>query len=268
MILAAVHLTGAGLRAAHNRIHDAPHTAILFSGTDHLIEYNEIFNVLNRTGDGGVVYTGRDWTFRGNVIRFNYLHDLYGMRKWENGIYIDDQASGMTVYGNVLANCHWGMLMGGGRDLRIENNLFLDCTLSIHFDARGLGWAARIRKTLVDRLEAMPYLEAPWSERFPELVPILEDDPMAPKGNVLENNVLVRSGKVEADLAAKVREYGEIGQNIELDDDPGFADRIRKKAPIRMDGIFEKRLPGFESIPFDRIGLFQDAFRKRLPEDR
>ena len=91
---------------------------------------HEIDHVLTHTGDGGAVYTGRDWTFRGNVIRHNYFHDLHGHRLWENAVYIDDMAGGVEVSGNVFARCHWGLLVGGGRDNRIWNNLFLDCTLA------------------------------------------------------------------------------------------------------------------------------------------
>jgi hypothetical protein len=30
---------------AHNRIHDAPHMAVAFSGNDHCLEYNEVFDI-------------------------------------------------------------------------------------------------------------------------------------------------------------------------------------------------------------------------------
>ena len=30
------------------------------------------------TGDVGAIYTGRDWTFRDNVLRYNYMHDIHG----------------------------------------------------------------------------------------------------------------------------------------------------------------------------------------------
>jgi hypothetical protein len=211
----AVGISGCGHRVAHNRMHHAPHSAIIFSGNDHLIEYNEIFDVLTRTGDGGAVYCGRDWSIRGTVIRCNLFHDIRGIGKWENAVYLDDQASGITVTDNLFVRCHWGMLVGGGRDNRIENNLFVDCRLALHFDARGLGWAAGTRPVLEERLAAVPFATLPWSERYPRLVDILRDAPMTPKGNVIRNNTLLRSGKIDQDMAKEVKEYGTVEGNVE-----------------------------------------------------
>jgi len=63
----SISLQGVGLRAAHNLIHDEPHTAVWYQGNDLLMEYNEIYRVSTETAEDGVFYTGRDWTTRGNV---------------------------------------------------------------------------------------------------------------------------------------------------------------------------------------------------------
>ena len=60
--------SGVGNAVTGNIIESATHTAISFSGNDHIIEYNEITSVVNETGDAGAIYTGRDWTARGKVI--------------------------------------------------------------------------------------------------------------------------------------------------------------------------------------------------------
>ncbi|MBM4027064.1 MAG: right-handed parallel beta-helix repeat-containing protein, partial [Planctomycetes bacterium] len=62
----AIGMTGVGLQASNNLIHDHPHCAILFWGNEHTIELNEIHHVCLETGDVGAIYTGRDYTFRGN----------------------------------------------------------------------------------------------------------------------------------------------------------------------------------------------------------
>jgi hypothetical protein len=210
-----------GSRVEHCEIADAPHAAILFGGNDHVIEANDIHDVLKRTGDGGAVYCGRDWTIRGTVIRRNHFHDLVGIAKWESAVYVDDQASGIVIRENRFTDCHWGMLMGGGRDLRIEGNVFVDCGLALHFDARGLGWAARLRSTLEERLEAVPYRDAPWRDRFPELLTLLEDEPMVPKGNVVRGNLLVRSGRIDQDMASEVKTHGILEGNLAVERLPG-----------------------------------------------
>ncbi|MCU0642745.1 MAG: right-handed parallel beta-helix repeat-containing protein, partial [bacterium] len=70
----AINLLGVGNRIAHNVIHDAPHGAIYVQGNEHLLEFNEIYNVCYETGDAGAIHTGRNYTWRGNVYRYNYVH--------------------------------------------------------------------------------------------------------------------------------------------------------------------------------------------------
>ena len=47
---AAVAIEGVGARVSHNLIEDAPHNAILLSGNDHVLEYNDVTARL--PGDG------------------------------------------------------------------------------------------------------------------------------------------------------------------------------------------------------------------------
>jgi hypothetical protein len=72
---AGIHLSGVGNRVANNLIHDAPHSAILYGGNEHVLELNDIHHVAQETSDVGAFYTGRDWTTRGNLLCWNYIHD-------------------------------------------------------------------------------------------------------------------------------------------------------------------------------------------------
>jgi hypothetical protein len=136
-----VSLAGVGNRASHNLIHDCPRFGILFSGNDQVIEYNHIHHVCLETADAGAIYTlGRDWiTARGSVIRYNYIHDVigYGFDKgqWVSpyfawGIYLDDNAAGIDVIGNIVSRAIRGLVhLHNARDTLIENNIFVDGTL-------------------------------------------------------------------------------------------------------------------------------------------
>ncbi len=53
-----IQFVGVGNRASHNHIHDAPHSAILFRGNQHLIELNEIDDVCRWSSDAGAIYCG------------------------------------------------------------------------------------------------------------------------------------------------------------------------------------------------------------------
>jgi hypothetical protein len=196
----AVYMGGVGNRAVGNTISDSAHTAILFTGNDHLIAQNDISNVCLETGDAGVIYTGRDWTARGTVIAQNHLHHTPPNISWgrTKGVYLDDQASGITVRGNVFDQVDEAVFIGGGRDNVVEDNVFNGGAFPIHLDARGKNWQLAVlgaaKGTLQQRLEAVPYNQSPYKDRYPNLANILEDEPGMPKYNIAVGNKLVGAG--------------------------------------------------------------------------
>ena len=190
----ALFLDGVGQRVRNNRIHDAPHEGLYLRGNDHLIEFNDVYKVCQETGDAGALHTGRDFTWRGNVIRYNYWHDLLGPGlHGVMGVYLDDWASGFTVYGNVFYRAGRAAMIGGGRDNLIENNVFIECTPSVHVDARGLGWASYFfdgtLTLLFDQLKEMKYKEPPYSAKYPALLTLDQGNPAFPMGNRVVRNV-------------------------------------------------------------------------------
>lgn len=190
----AIDIFGVGQLVAHNRLHDAPHGAIYVRGNEHLLEYNEIYNVCYETGDAGAIHTGRNYTWRGNCYRFNYIHHLKGPGlHGVTALYLDDFTSGFILYGNICYRSGRGVLIGGGRDNRIENNIFIECTPAIVLDARGLGWASNYfdgsYTVLQDSLEAMNFRQPPYSDQYPELLTLYEDEPDVPKNNQILRNI-------------------------------------------------------------------------------
>ncbi len=269
-----IALSGVGNRAANNLLHDSPHTAIHFSGNDHLIELNEIHRVCTESNDAGAIYAGRDWTMRGNVIRHNYLHHLSGFaggrEKGCIGIYLDDMFSGVTITGNVFYDVTNAAYIGGGMDNRIENNLFIDCKPAVHVDARGLGWAHKWPGEWLREIKAKGTLsgvrfdQPPYSERYPELATLLTRTPAppAPTGNIIARNIQFCGtwDDIEKPAAPLVTLEGNL-----LGVDPLFIDaawartgtsagrfRLRDDSPAfkvgSMGGV------GFERIPVERIG--------------
>ncbi|MBT5876610.1 MAG: right-handed parallel beta-helix repeat-containing protein, partial [Candidatus Latescibacteria bacterium] len=129
----AFSLQGVGNRVAHNKIHEGPHNAIQLKGNDHMIEFNEIFDVCFETGDVGAFYMGRDWTEQGVIIRYNHFHDVKGPGlHGAMGVYLDDAASGVTIFGNIFERVSRAAFVGGGRHNTIENNIFIDCEPAVH----------------------------------------------------------------------------------------------------------------------------------------
>jgi parallel beta-helix repeat protein len=267
----AVHVFGVGQRVAHNLMHDAPHTAVLIDGNDHIIEYNEFHHVCTETGDAGACYIGRDLTARGNIVRYNYFHDLHGVKGQKGftdvmGVYLDDCTCGTTIFGNIFRNVSMAILVGGGRDNTIENNIFLDCPIAVFIDARATTWAAfwwnGKDNTLIDRLKAVNYSQPPYSERYPELKKILEDEPAQPKGNRIAHNLCSGGGKW-LDLHTVQENMLNLEDNF-VGPDAGFVDpargdyRLRPGAPAA--GV------AFVPIPWERIGPPRRPFTH--PDDK
>ncbi len=262
MYTPAISLDGVGHRATHNLIHDAPHMAISFGGNDHTMEFNEIHDVCLESNDAGAIYAGRDWTMRGTVIRHNYLHDITGFRGHGCvGVYLDDMFCGTQIYGNVFYRVTRAAFIGGGRDCSVENNIFVDCRPALHIDARAMGWASdSVETTMMERLKAMPYTSQLWRNRYPELVEIVQDEPAAPKGNVVARNV--SWGGRWDEVEGKARPYVTFTDNC-VDVDPLFED-----APPATFGLQENSPAhkiGFKPIPFEKIGLYEDEYRTGLP---
>lgn len=251
----AVHLSGVGCRMTGNRIHDGPHLAVLFSGNDHVMERNRIHHVCQETGDVGVFYTGRDWTARGHVIRENLIHDVHGPGMWHaQVIYLDDAASGIEVRSNIIYRCQRAMHIGGGRDNVIVNNLIVDCEMSINVDARGLGWMkyhVEPDGIMQQRLKALPYQRGVWARRYPALVNILEDDPGAPKGNIIRHNLVVYSGPIK--IAEPAVEHGTVEHNVETDDAVSTGDPMKGTLKVDQDAAPFDETRGWQPIPLDSI---------------
>ncbi len=268
----AVSLGGVGNIVAHNRIHDAPHSAIQGGGNEHLIEFNEIYKVCLETGDAGAFYMGRDFTQRGNLIRYNYFHHLRaGSIAGEEGftevmaVYLDDCLSGETIFGNVFYKAGRAAMIGGGRDNTIENNIFVDCAPAIHVDARGKGWASfwfnGKDPTIMEGLKAVKHTQPPYSARYPQLAHVLDDDPAMPKGNRITRNIAV--GGRWLDLYDQLTDKTVLFLDNFTQGDPLFVAPEREDFRLKPDSPVWKL--GFQRIPIEKIGLVKDAYRKTLP---
>lgn len=256
-----------GVRVAHNLIHDAPRDAILVSGQDHVFECNEIYRCGFASADVGAFYSWLDWTIRGVVIRHNYIHDTVG------GVNPDDGATGFTVYGNVFVGPRTGVWIASGADHQVVNNIFVKDEGPVYgIDDRGASRGYATNRRLLETARAMNPDQPPWSERFPQLAQQLRESPELPLRNRFERNLIVmRSGepvalKVGAAVRADPRFLSEA-DNLVVAEDPGFIDAAAGNYGLRADSPVFTRLPAFEPIPFERIGLQVDEYRRQLPPD-
>lgn len=209
----AIMVEGVGNRVVNNLIHDAPHAGIIIAGNDHMIEGNELYDLCLVASDCGAVYSGRDWSFRGNQLRFNRIHDIpgYGLSRADEraatvqysspnvavGIYLDDAVSGFNVYGNVLYRIgRYGIQIGGGRDNLVTNNVIVDAFPALVVDER---WATYRWTMNSEALQRVPYDRPPWSIRYPRLAAPMRNLKW-PEGNEIRHNVFARSEKERCDI--------------------------------------------------------------------
>jgi len=259
-----IFLFGVGNSATHNLIDNVPHVAIGFSGNDQTIEHNEIHSAVFQSNDAGAIYTSppdETWSMRGHQIRYNYLHNIHGFEgRGCNGVYLDDLFSSADISSNIFFDVANAILIGGGRDNTMTNNMFINCGQAFSIDARGLGWAKGVADFATPELIGLNYTQPPWSLKYPELLHILEDEPLAPKGNVMARNICW--GGKWGWTEPKAVPYVQFGDNL-VDVDPGFV--VEPPADFRLTESSPAFRAGFRPIRFRRIGVYQSSDRASWP---
>jgi len=190
----AINLSGVGNRATHNLIHDTPHAALTLAGNDNLVEFNIVHHTnLESTDTGGIYSCPRDWTQRGNIIRYNRWSDIGGFGKKSSwtpvsdgrvefeyphftwAIYMDDPTSGNLIYGNVLYRVPVsGLHNHGGRDNLWQNNVIVDCPA---FQAGMLAEDWGEWPAIFQRFKAVCPPGSVYFERYPALREYRDDHP-------------------------------------------------------------------------------------------
>ena len=135
----------------HNRIEHMPHHGVNLSenaGGRNVVEYNEIRHTCQELADNAAINCWMELPPReaercGHVIRYNLIADTYGCEVINgeigparafpsSGIYLDNYASNCLVYGNIVVRAFAaGVLVHGGKNNVIENNIFVDCGANV-----------------------------------------------------------------------------------------------------------------------------------------
>jgi hypothetical protein len=202
-----VNVSGVGNTVSHNLIHDMPHAGILLSGNENVVEYNIVHHINLESGDtGGIYFCSRDWTQRGNIIRYNIFHHCGGFGKTNSwrpvrdgkvefqyphftwGIYLDDPTTGTHVYGNILYQVPiCAMHNHGGRDNTWENNIIVDCP-ALQAGMLAPNWSEW--PSIYEKLRRTRYSGSPYLERYPELAQIADTHPEEMSGVRFLRNIV------------------------------------------------------------------------------
>lgn len=259
----AVLANGVGMHIAHNLMHDIGSSAMRVEGNDHLVEFNEVHNVVRESDDQGGVDVYGNPTYRGNVYRFNFFHDIGSGRSCgQAGIRLDDAISGTLIYGNVFWRCaesqFGGVQIHGGKDNWVDNNIFVDCKQAISFSAWGQKrWEQRLGEDwAVKALRDVDITQPPYSTRYPELATLRENA----DSNHIWRSLVVNCGQ----FTVRDRGVNDLADNYVTSDDPGFVNAVKGDFRLKISAEAFDRL-ALSPIPFDEIGLYKNDLRASWP---
>ncbi|MGG1554212.1 Ig-like domain-containing protein [Paenibacillus ferrarius] len=265
----AVILTGVGNRVTHSEIHDAPHPGILIFGNDHLVEYNNIYDVCKTFSDLGAIYMnlGASPQERGSVIRRNYFHNIGEGKAGVQGIYPDNFTMGITIEENIFYKMgNSAVLNNGGSHISTRNNVFIDAKVPYEFADLYLGDGPdqQINKNYMGPWHALfeknnNFVGTPHMEKYPELADFFTENRYYPDTNTFQNNVVynptkTRNASTNAQGALDPRNLLQYGNDWVTDRDPGFVNLAGGDLNLKTDAEVFQHIPGFPNIPFSEMG--------------
>ena len=232
------HHAAVGMYVAHNLIHDTPHVGILHGSFDSIFEFNEILEFCKVSNDMGGWYCYDQFARMGNqTFRYNFIHSS----SEGDGVYFDNDHPDMHVYGNVICLNSLGkrgtsFLYKKGTQAKFPQAI--DCTNNIAINCN-YGY---------EIVTALP--------------------------SVVNNNIAVNCKNpftwkwVNGTNIVTTNSSLVTGKNMAYTNDPGFVNMAKMDFRLKPDAQVFKDLPGFQPIPFEKIGLFTDEFRPKLPMDK
>ena len=235
------HHPAVGMYVAHNLIHDTPHGGVLFGSWDSVFEYNEVFRYCTVSNDLGAFYAyDRVERFGGHTFRYNLMHSSDD----GDGIYFDHDHPNMTLYGNIAFLKSSAGKRGTGflykigsqakspQSIDCRNNIAVQCRYGFVF-VSGKPGEGKIENNVAVQCATAPYQ---WS-------------------------------LIQADKEVRTKKDYASGPNMTYDSDPGFVDPAHLDFRLKPGSKLLKDLPGFVSIPVEKIGLFVDEYRTKLPDN-
>eukprot|EP00051_Salpingoeca_urceolata_P004887 m.68542 g.68542 ORF g.68542 m.68542 type:complete len:443 (-) comp13913_c0_seq1:146-1474(-) len=276
-----VYTAGVSLRGVANTIencelHDGPHLAIVVGGNNHLITRTDIHNVVLTFADMGAVYMnlGLSPFERGSAVVENYFHDFGQQHDLTVAVYPDNASMNVTIAKNVFFNLgklnHSSSvraIMGNGYSyVNVTNNFFFDCrgvmVQSMFFNS----WAApkfpEYMQTWRDQFDAvnksgrLPL----FYDAYPELEAFWTEDRKEPRSssftkNMVWNPTLPRMTSQPLGYEVESGNMSDVHAADQWlpDQLPSWQWRLKDKnfsVPAN-----EVKIPGWQPIAFDKIGL-------------
>jgi hypothetical protein len=244
----AILLEGVGIKVRHCLFSGIPSSAIRLEGNDMLVELNEFEKCVVESDDQGAIDVFGNPLYRGNIIRWNFFHDI-GIPNLHMaaGIRLDDAICGFSIYENLFIrssnNLFGGIQIHGGNENYIEGNIFSDCHAAISQSAWG---DKRWESTLSEKghpvyaaLNFYDWQSNLWQSRYPALKTLTTG---GTDRNYAVDNLLIN------------------GKTIFLRTSPKFLslnnEMITKKQALNRPADFKRYVGPWQSFPLERIGPY------------
>lgn len=260
----AIILGGCAVTVRGNSVSSVPMQAIRAWGNNHLIEYNEIFDVITEDADCAAIYWGGSSIYQGTVVRYNYIHDTDGeLPGGQVGIYWDDMQLGQTAKYNILANQGIDFNSNGAGATVHHYNTTYKAEKHINHHDHGHRSEDTITRDLnYESLEAIRNDIADlglFYTRYPYLKNVIEDANNPTKYTSIIGNLGVDIGDIY--LRENAPKYAVIEGNIQLDSTDAFNDIDAQDFRLRADSDLAKENPHLlntENFDIEKIGLARD----------
>jgi parallel beta-helix repeat protein len=240
---------------SHNFVHDVPRYGISLKRLcrGNRVEFNEVRRTNLETNDTGAIETYTTTT--PNTIVNNLVVDSVGLKVTEDkvwhtpfyswGIYLDGYSSNQTVTNNIcLRNVLGGLMMNGGWDNQVENNIFANGSerlITLNNYLKKYKGSRFLRNIIYSDLDPPADVQATnWT---PDL-----------DFQIASNVYWIRTGAPPSISAApweKWREWGFDKDSVVAD--PLFEDISKEDFRLKADSPAIKL--GFKPIDVSRIGL-------------
>ena len=285
----AISMGGVGIKVMHNLIHDAPHRVINFKGNDHVIMFNEFHDVVRDFFDAGAIncHLGNDPTQRGTLINSNYFHEIGMKMEGCKCVYTDGASFGVTIEKNIFQNIGTAQVQNNainnntGSYINMRNNIFLNCTMPLK-NYFYLSQANKLRFNMYREnwkriFKKYDFSKMPHGKKYPELLRFWEEEHELPNTNSFVNNVIYNTDvellggtfiMTVRNQDIPIEELVDISGNVVFASDPGFVDFSAGDLSLKPDAAVFKQIPGFEDLPFNKMGLVAPVGPVGLKKDK
>jgi len=289
----AVRINGCGNTFRNNVITHARQNAIMLNGSLHIIEKNELYDVMRDTGDFGAIYQGGSILYRGTEIKENYIHDILPANplvvSGAAGIYQDEGQQGNFIHNNIIVNAGIGYNSNWAGCIEFKNNTIVNCKRPWAFHdissvianpkyCYAVDYSINRRRsakgieplTLEEYIDTIPdESEAIYRETFPKLFQWAEaEEPFNAKalsvhsGNLLVGKFLGKVSTQENQYATWSTTEGKTTDNVQVAATTEFVDAKNHDYRLKSGLHLANKLPGLlndSNFEMSSIGLVNNG---------